>query len=82
MARAVLGERSNVNWEQYAQHYDTIRNDIERTIPGFEDYNERVRKPGGFYLPNCNREGSFDTESTRAQFNIAVPEIPQLQEGN
>jgi molybdopterin-dependent oxidoreductase alpha subunit len=81
MARAVLGERSNVNWEGYAQHYDTIREDIERTIPGFGEYNKRVRVPGGFYLPNCNREGSFETITTKAQFNIAIPEIPQLQEG-
>lgn len=80
MARAVLGWRSAVNWEQYAQHYDAIREDIERTIPGFDQYNERVRQPGGFYLPNCNREGSFDTETAKAQFNIAVAETVTLQE--
>lgn len=80
MARAVLGSRSVINWEQYAQHYDAIREDIERTIPGFERYNERVREPGGFYLPNCNREGSFDTATARAQFNIAHAETVVLQE--
>ncbi len=80
MARAVLGSRSVINWEQYAQHYDAIREDIERTIPGFERYNERVREPGGFYLPNCNREGSFDTATAKAQFNIAHTETVVLQE--
>ncbi len=72
LAKATLAERSKVNWDKYLQHYDAIRNDIEQTIPGFEHYNERVRKPAGFYLPNCNREGNFDTESKRAQFNIAT----------
>ena len=52
------------------EHYDHIRDDIEHTIPGFEKYNERVRIPGGFYLPNCNREGNFDTASAKAHFNI------------
>ena len=72
LAKATLGEKSKVNWEKYLQHYDHIRDDIERTIPGFENYNEKVRKPGGFYLPNCNREGNFDTATAKAQFNIAT----------
>jgi anaerobic selenocysteine-containing dehydrogenase len=71
LAKAVLAERSKVNWDKYLQHYDHIRDDIERIIPGFEKYNERVRKPGGFYLPNCNRAGTFDTASKKARFNIA-----------
>ena len=72
LAKATLGSRSQVNWDKYLQHYDHIRDDIERTIPGFEQYNERVRKPAGFYLPNCNREGNFDTGTKKAQFNIAT----------
>lgn len=73
MAKATLGARSKVNWDKYLEHYDHIRDDIERTIPGFERYNERVREPGGFYLPNCNREGSFNTSSGKGQFHIATP---------
>jgi len=75
LAKATLGNRSTVNWDKYLQHYDHIRDDIERTIPGFDRYNERVRIPGGFYLPNCNREGNFDTISRKAQFNIASPAL-------
>ncbi len=71
LAKATLGNRSKVNWDKYLQHYDHIRNDIERTIAGFTDYNKRVREPGGFYLPNCNREGAFNTISKKAHFNIA-----------
>lgn len=78
LAKATLGDRSPVNWDKYLQHYDYIRNDIERTIPGFEQYNKRVRMPGGFYLPNCNREGRFDTASGKAHFNIATPQLPEL----
>jgi molybdopterin-dependent oxidoreductase alpha subunit len=78
LAKATLGTRSQVNWDKYLQHYDHIRADIERTIPGFDQYNKRVRMPGGFYLPNCNREGWFNTGSRRAQFNMATVTTPQL----
>lgn len=71
IAKTVLGNRSVVNWDKYLQHYDNIRNDIERTIPGFENYNERVREPGGFYLPNSSREGYFPTLTSKANFNVA-----------
>jgi molybdopterin-dependent oxidoreductase alpha subunit len=79
LAKAVLGDRSKIKWDNYAQHYDAIRDDIEKTIPGFEEYNKRVRIPGGFYLPNCNREGNFATTTSKAHFNIAAFHEPQLQ---
>jgi molybdopterin-dependent oxidoreductase alpha subunit len=69
-----------INWDVYLQHYDHIRTDIEKTIPGFENYNERVRIPAGFYLPNCNRDGSFDTATKKAQFNIAQSSPTILKE--
>ena len=76
LAKATLGGRTKISWDHYAKHYDLIREDIERTIPGFDKYNERVRKPGGFYLPNGNREQSFATPSHKAHFNIArIPPV-------
>lgn len=81
LAKATLGTRSAVNWDKYLQHYDHIRTDIERTIPGFGDYNQRVRDAGGFYLPNCNREGSFSTITKKAHFNIAPVTTIHLHEG-
>ncbi len=80
LAKTTLGNRSKVSWDNYEQHYDAIRYDIEGTIKGFEKYNERVRISGGFYLPNCNREGNFDTASAKAHFNIANFTIPYLEE--
>src|SRR5690606_5113813 len=44
--------------------------EIEAVIPGFERYNERVRKPDGFYLPNGPREGRFTTPSGKAHFRV------------
>ena len=78
LAKATLGKRSRINWQFYAENYDVIRADIERTIPGFDNYNEKVRKPGGFYLPNCNRDGNFETPSSKAHFNLANVAVPEL----
>jgi anaerobic selenocysteine-containing dehydrogenase len=79
LAKATL-PNSKINWDKYLQHYNNIRTDIEKTIPGFDNYNERVRIPGGFYLPNCNRDGNFDTENKKAKFHIAIATPTILKE--
>jgi anaerobic selenocysteine-containing dehydrogenase len=48
--------------------YDLIRDRIQRIVPGFENFNERVRKPGGFYLPNSARELKWETSTSKANF--------------
>lgn len=78
LAKAVLGPDSGIAWDHYEQHYDHIRTDIERAIPGFDDYNRRVREPGGFYLPNGARVGKFNTLSGKAHFNLAEVTRQQL----
>lgn len=80
LAKAVLGNGGKINWDKYLKDYDEIRNDIEKTIPGFDDYNKRVRKPGGFYLPNCNREGKFETAESKAIFNVSNYKPIDLEE--
>lgn len=84
LAKATLGKRpqgSAVDWNRYLAGYDAIRDDIEKTIPGFENYNLRVREPGGFYLPNPNREGRFATPDQKAHFNVAYPAKIPLEKG-
>ena len=77
LARATLGARSKVDWEQLIGDYDRIRDLIEKVVPGFEDYNRRVREPGGFYLPNGPRQGRFTTPGGRARFTVhPVPAEP------
>ena len=79
LARATLGTRSTVDWEWLVANYDRIRDGIERVIPGFDRYNERVREPGGFYLPNKARLREFLTATGKANFTIH--QLPQLAVG-
>jgi len=71
LAIEYFGNNSGKYWENYLKHYDNIRDDIAKTIPGFENYNQRVRKLGGFYLPNSVREKSFSTFSGKAAFTVS-----------
>jgi molybdopterin-dependent oxidoreductase alpha subunit len=70
LATATLGERSSVNWQSLINDYDRLRDHIGRVVPGFDNYNIRVRRLGGFYLPNAARERIFRTASGRAVFTI------------
>jgi len=75
MALATLGDRTTVDWQAMIDDYDRVRDHIEHVVPGFAQYNRRVREPGGFYLPNGPREGIFPTSSGRARFTVtAIPE--------
>jgi molybdopterin-dependent oxidoreductase alpha subunit len=76
LARAVLGGASTVPWEALVADYDRIRDRIARVIPGFESYNYRVRRPGGFVLPSGARTRDFETPSGRAHFTChPLPEV-------
>jgi molybdopterin-dependent oxidoreductase alpha subunit len=81
LALEVFGKNSGKHWQAYLEHYNNIRTDISKVIPGFDNFNQRVRKPGGFYLPNSVREKSFSTGSGKASFTISNFIIQNLKEG-
>lgn len=70
LAMNVFGDNSPIDWQSMVENYDNVRNHIEAVIPGFENYNERVRIPEGFYLPNGARSGKFKTKNYKANFTI------------
>ncbi|MEO8861162.1 MAG: molybdopterin dinucleotide binding domain-containing protein, partial [Ginsengibacter sp.] len=80
LAKATLGKRSVVDWDKYEKNYDYIREDIEKVISGFKNYNERVRHKGGFYLPNGNRVREFDTMDKKANFSVTDLYVPIMSE--
>ena len=71
-----IGE-SGIPWNDLVSDYDLIRDCIERTVSGFDSYNERCREDGGFYLPNPPRDDRiFNTESGFA--NIITNELQPI----
>ena len=62
-------ERSGIPWENLSEDYNLIRNLIEKTIPGFDEYNVRIKSKSGFYLPNPPRDSrTFPTKNGYANF--------------
>ncbi len=81
LAEATLGTGVPLDWNALAQNNDLIREEIQAVIPGFQDFNKRVRAPDGFVLPNGARDGArFTTPDGRAKFSVdAAPQwtVPQ-----
>ena len=80
LAAATL-QNSTTDWSGMVANYDFIRTKIEATIPGFQNYNQRVRIPGGFTLPNNAREGNFTPTATgKANFSNNKPSEITLED--
>ncbi|UAN43585.1 FdhF/YdeP family oxidoreductase [Serratia sp. JSRIV001] len=80
IADAVLGNQQ-LDWLELADDYSLIRQHIQATIPGFDDFNQRCEQPGGFYLGNAAAELRFATQSGKAEFSAApLPDtlFPQI----
>ena len=80
IADKLIGDTKTVRWTWLAEDYDRIRNLIERVIPGFDQFNDRVREPGGFYLPNSAKERIWDTDTKKANFtasDVSTFSVPQ-----
>ncbi|MCW2874125.1 FdhF/YdeP family oxidoreductase [Actinacidiphila oryziradicis] len=82
LARAVFGPQSRVPWADLEADYSLIRDRIGRVVPGFEDFNAKVARPGGFTLPHGPRDTrSFPTSTGLANFTAAPVEYPAVPEG-
>jgi molybdopterin-dependent oxidoreductase alpha subunit len=82
LAEAVFGDDPHVPWRALATDYDQIRDRIARVIPGFSDFNRRVREGDGFTLPHPPRdERRFNTPSGRALFTANRLEVLRVPPG-
>ncbi len=85
LAQATLPAKDDspsvVDWQAWTSNYDRIRDQVEQVVPGFEDYNRRLREDR-FYLPHAVRDHRrFDTPSGKAEFTVhPIPKVA-LPEG-
>ena len=71
LARTLLGPDHPVPWEKFNDDYDQIRDAIADVVPGFDDYNTKVRQPDGFQLPHPARDSlEFPTSTGKANFAL------------
>ncbi len=82
LARATLGDRTTVDWQALAANYDRIRDRIEHVIPGFENFNARI-KQDIFYLPNEARDKrKFNNGEGKAAFIVSEIDRHDLPPGH
>lgn len=67
IAHATLGNEP-INWLEVIKNYDSIRDLIAQTLPAFNDFNQKLKQPGGFYLGNSAGERQWLTETGKATF--------------
>ncbi|MEF3020336.1 FdhF/YdeP family oxidoreductase [Vibrio mimicus] len=71
IAKATLGNFP-IDWDWAIADYRHIRDLIADTIPGFQNFNQRVQNPGGFYLGNSAARREWNTASGKAQFSATT----------
>ena len=81
IANATL-KNSSTNWDDMINNYDVVRDHIEETIAGFNDFNKRVRVSGGFSLPNGSRTRAFTTPDSKANFTVNNLPKEKIKDGN
>jgi molybdopterin-dependent oxidoreductase alpha subunit len=81
IAKATLGNRSTVDWNWMVGNYARTRDSIARVIPGFENFNHRIRG-GYFHLPHSARDRrEFSNPERKAKFTIHRIETQPLEAG-
>lgn len=80
LAQAAL-PKSKVPWSDLVSDYDRIRDRIARVIPGFQDFNQRIQKPGGFYLGNSAARREWKNAVGKARFMSYRLEPIRLEPG-
>ena len=69
IAAATVSGKGDVNWMNFLD-YDQIRDRASRVVAGFENFNQRVRVPDGFYAPVAAKQRRFDTTTGKANFTV------------
>ncbi|MBO9532722.1 MAG: molybdopterin-dependent oxidoreductase [Solirubrobacteraceae bacterium] len=72
-----------IPWDAFVEDYALVRQRIERTIPGFEQFEDRIRLPGGFVLPHAPRDHrTFDTPDGKAHLTVNPLRMIEVPDGH
>ena len=80
LGRRLFGD-APVDWNAMADH-DRIRDHVAAVVPGFEDFNAKARRRGGFALPHAPRDDRrFPTATGLANFTVNGTYAPRVPKG-
>ncbi len=82
IGKELIGDTATVRWDYLAGDYDRIRNLIEKVIPGFHNFNARMRKEGVLELPNLAAQRIWSTASKKAEFSNSEVQTMKVAEGH
>jgi molybdopterin-dependent oxidoreductase alpha subunit len=69
IAKRILPPNDRIDWDGWVADYARIRDAIEATYPAvFENFNQRLFTPGGFWKGNKAAERIWQTPSGKAEF--------------
>lgn len=81
LGQALFG--ADLGWKAMGDDYRVIRRHIANVVEGFEDFENRVHRPGGFTLPRGPRDSrTFHTPTGRAVFSVNPPDALEVPEGH
>jgi len=80
LGEALFGD--DLGWHEMGEDYSLIRRHIEHVVPGFHAFEERLRLPGGFLLPNGARDRAFTTPDKKAHFTVNPPTSVEAPAGH
>ena len=82
IAKRTVGAAGTIDWDAMRGDYRRIRGHIERVVPGFDNFEQRIATPGGFALPNGPRDArQFATADGKAHFTTNPIEVLHLEPG-
>ncbi len=81
LGHALFGD--DLGWRRMGADYSEIRRHIESVVDGFDDFDQRVREPGGFTLPRGPRDSrTFNTATGRARITVNPPDTVEVPPGH
>ncbi len=81
LGEALFGH--DLGWPDMSSDYRVIRRHIEKVVPGFERFEERIATPGGFVLPRGPHDSrTFNTATGKARFTRNSLDTLEVPEGH
>ena len=82
LAEKTLGKKVPVDWPGLSADYGRIRDHISHVVNGFDAFNDKIAKPGGFLLPHPARDSrTFGTDNGKAHFSVNPLSVLRLPPG-